>query len=115
MPVSADIGRLIRFLAYLGNHRMRLYRFKKSVNVNLPPTPGKLNVLIGCYNLVTKKYNAVIDIGLSYFGKLFVANPGCDIDTSYFSTYCRTHRCGFYGFIFSFHRSLNNLFTACFA
>ena len=47
MPGRADIGFLIRVLAYLGNYRMRLDRLKKPVDIDFAPTPGKLDVFYG--------------------------------------------------------------------
>jgi hypothetical protein len=109
MPGCADIVFLIRILAHLGNDRMRLNRLKKPVYIDFTPTPGKLDVLIGCYFLVSKKYNAELDKGLAYFGKLFVAYAGCDIGTANLCTHLPAYRYYPYGFEFGLHKSLGNL------
>lgn len=115
MPGRTDIGFLIRILAYLGNDRMRLNRLKKPVDIDFTPTPGKLDVLIRCYFLVSKKYDAEIDKGLTYFGKLFVAYAGRDIGTTDLRTHLPAYRRYLYGLEFGLHKFLNNLPTSRFA
>ena len=102
MPAGTDILLLLRLLAYLGDKRMRIDRVKKSIHVYLAPAARELDVLIRGYILISQENNTIVDESLTNLGKLFITDPGGDIDMGFVTdggicwpTRCRVERIWF--------------------
>ena len=92
MPAAADIARLLRLLAHLGDHRMAGHGREEPVDVDRAEALGDGDVLLRRQLLVAEEDDAVCSEGVPDFGEGLVDDRRRQIDPADFGPDMPRHR-----------------------